>query len=444
MNLLDTIIGNMSNGAANIVSVQNDVNQINYGGEDAIRSASGSRPSEPWDAREYGISLAEAQARYDNAQTPEAREQVINDLKRRAIIRAGLDTSNGRVNVMVAGKPAWHVLGTNVSAAVDSKQAVQLSGLADWNLTKKPLYYRDQTGMMREAPDVFGVIRQDTDEMLGSVGNFYKVIQNEEGFEFLDSVLKQFGAKYESAGSLYGGKQVWMLAHFPQQSFTINGGDKVESYVIFTNPNDGTGAAYAYPTTERVVCANTFRTSTKDRSKGISIRHTGDIKNKIATAQRALGLSVESFEMFKGAAEALYRKPVEAELYFADVLDAVLDVTQAEVNMGADVLAATIAKTQAQRDLLERSYTKKIERREEVLADIIERYESERCGIGSIRGTAWAAFNAVTEHADHNRLTKPGAWKRSDADKAARKFESVISGDMDDMKQIAFELAMKA
>lgn len=280
--------------------------------------------------------------------------------------------------------------------------------------------------------------------MLGSVGNFYKVIQNEEGFEFLDGVLKEFGARYESAGSIYGGKQVWMLAHMPKQSFTINGGDEVEPYVIFTNCHDGTGAAYAYPTTVRVVCANTFRTSAKERGKGISIRHTGSVKDKIANAQQALGLAVSSFEQFKASAEALYHKPVEAELYFADVLDAVLDVTQAEVNMGADVLAATIAKTQAQRDLLERSYTKKIERREEVLADIIERYESERCGIGSIRGTAWAAFNAITEHADHNRLAKPGTWKRSDADKAARKFESVISGDMDDMKQVAFELAMKA
>jgi NADPH-dependent glutamate synthase beta subunit-like oxidoreductase len=109
--------------------------------------------------------------------------------------------------------------------------------------------------------------------------------------------------------------------------------------------------------------------------------------------------------------------------------------------MGADVLAAAIAKTQAQQDLLAKSFEKKIERRGEILADIIERYEGEKCGVGSIRGTAWAAWNAVTEHADHAKIGR----QASDATtRQSRRFESVISGEADNLKQVAFAIAMKA
>ena len=53
-------------------------------------------------------------------------------------------------------------------------------------------------------------------------GNRYKPIQNEEGFAFLDGVLEEYGARYETAGSLYGGSQVWMLAHLPRHLFAAS------------------------------------------------------------------------------------------------------------------------------------------------------------------------------------------------------------------------------
>jgi phage/plasmid-like protein (TIGR03299 family) len=372
MSILDSILDNMENG---IVSENHDLGSINYGGDAAIRSASGSRPSEPWDQSEYGISLAEAQAKYDAAQTPEAREKVIAELKERAIRRASLDTSNGRVAVFSAnGVLPWHGLGVVVKGSATSAEAIRHASL-DWQVGKQELYYIDHTGTQRKAKDIYGIVRQDTGEILGSVGSRYKPIQNSEGFDFLDGVLNEFGAKYETAGSLYGGKKVWMLAHLPEQGFTINGGDRQEPYVIFENCHDGTGAAAVYPTAVRVVCANTFRMAHKDKAKGLSIRHTGDVKDKIAAAQAALNIAVNDFAEYKEKAEYLYSKQLPIKAYAHDVLDAVLDITQAQADMGADVLAAAIAKTQAQQDLLAKSFEKKIERRGEILADIIERYE---------------------------------------------------------------------
>src|SRR4051812_8919737 len=53
---------------------------------------------------------------------------------------AGLDTTGGRVAVMVAGQPAWHKLGVNVAAAVNSADALRLAGL-NWTVRKDQLFY---------------------------------------------------------------------------------------------------------------------------------------------------------------------------------------------------------------------------------------------------------------------------------------------------------------
>ena len=81
---------------------------------------------------------------------------------------------------------------------------------------------------------------------------------------------------------------------------------------------------------------------------------------------------------------------------------------------------------------LERAITK----RENLLADLCERYDSERCGIGGMRGTGWAAWNAVTEAVDHGTL----GGRTTGEDKASRKFESVLTGGGDEVKQVAFEM----
>src|SRR5262249_10838925 len=149
---------------------------------------------------------------------------------------------------------------------------------------------------------------------------------------------------------------------------------------------DGSGAAWCYPTSVRVVCANTFRVSRKERHKGLSIRHTGNVKDKLAIARQALRFAADSFETFKEAAGVMYHKPVDIKHYASDVLDAVLEVTQADAIKGADALAATLQVTEAQRALEAKSFERKIERRAEVLEDILNRYESERCGT-AVRGT---------------------------------------------------------
>jgi len=358
-----------------------------------------------------------------------------------AIKRAGLDTSNGRVNVMVAGREdPWHQLGVRVSEAVDAPTARKLSGL-DFEVGKVPMLYQlgDATHSQEE---VYGIVRKDTGRFLGAVGSRYQAIQNDEGFDFLDKVIGEFGARYETAGSLMGGKQVWMQVHLPKQSFSVGEtSDRVEAYALFMNTHDGTGAAACYPTSSRVVCKNTLRIAGRDMGKGIRIRHTGEIKGKIAEAQRALHLAVTDFALFEEQAQALNRKPLVVEPYLTAVLDKSLDYTYEDAKLGAETLARIKLGNKATPENIEKmvkTIEKAIHRRKEMFNAMLESYESDR---SPARGMAWACFNAVSEFADH-KLHKFGRQVGTDKVRAERRFESVLTGDADFLKQNAYEIVL--
>jgi phage/plasmid-like protein (TIGR03299 family) len=423
--LLDDII-DARHGSPVILSEQHDVTQI-----DAQAALLDEREL----AKMYTPAQIEAM-RNDPTRQKEAKEA--------AIARASLDTTGGRVRLMVAGQPAWHKLGVNVAEAVTSEHALRLAGL-DWQVAKQQLTYRDPvTEQSREATGAFGVIRQDNGAILGTVGSKYKPFQNSDGFAMLDGVLADFGARYEAAGSLYGGERVFMLVRLPEQAFTVGHRDQVEAYALFTNPHDGTGCAECFATSQRVVCANTLRVARNGKKGGIKLRHTGDLKARVKDAQRALGLTVRQFEEFGQNARVLATTPVPSIRGYADgVLDKVLDVTAEQARMGAAALASVIDRTQDDAEavaaMVER-LEKAIEKRGEILTDIIERYESERCGMNGQRGTAWAALNAVTESADHGKLG--GRFVGSENDRRSRRFESILTGAADEVKQVAYVQAL--
>jgi len=447
MSLLDSLIA----GAASIdsstgetypqiISQQHDLGQIAVEAtalESGLRDLAG-----VWDAAEYGISAEEVQARIAAANTPEAREKLMQELRARAVSRAGLDTSNGRVNVMVAGAPPWHRLGVHIAEAVSSKHAAELSGLARWNMTKRPATYLNPvTNTVQDIPETYAIVRGDTGKALGVVGSRYQIIQNEDAFAFMDALVSEFGARYETAGSIDGGAKVWMQIHLPKQRFAVNGSDMTEPYAIFENSNDGLGAGRAYPTTERVVCRNTLRLAAKDRGKGIVIRHTGSLKGKLNAARQAMGLAVKEIGDYKQAAQAMATTPANCKEFAHVVLDDVIGLTQADAMKGPALWDAVMkATTVDERIQQEKRFYDLKKERSIALEDILTRYDSPKNGINGMRGTLWAAFNAITESADHGRL---GGTQRGQSQVAReeRRFESLLTGRSDDAKQIAYAQA---
>lgn len=435
MTLLDTILGDMETGAK-VVSQEHDPNAINW-------VAGLSDPGEmircgylPQIRRHPGEQDAEYQARITPIvlTLPQKDKDRIMGVAQR---RASLDTSNGRVNAFFAGKPAWHGLGVVVDKAATSAEAIALAGL-DWKV-EKVRYSYDFGGKWKESPDAFAIVRADTGDHLGTVGSRYTPVQNSDGFAFLDGVLGEYGAKYETAGSIYGGRRVWMLAHMPEQRFAVQDGDEIEPYVMFSNCHDGSGAAWAFPTSVRTECANTFRIAMNSRgSKALSIRHTGAVSDKMQAAREALGLAVESFAEYRTAAEQMVKTPcpVEPQVYFGSVLDQVIQFTEAEQALhSGNILESMLLRDEAARELAQKTLERKLARRGEIMEDMLQRYESERC---HPRGSVWAALNAVTEHADHGNGRRQIGTQDA---KLSRRFESILTGEADAMKQEAYQQA---
>lgn len=128
----------------------------------------------------------------------------------------------------------WHGLGTRVQEAPSSSEALIKAGL-DWNVVQEPIYTETE-----ELIEGYKANVRDSDrKVLGVVTDRYKVIQNQEAFAFTDELLGE-GVRYETAGSLQGGKKVWLLAHMPHEY--IISGERISPYLLFSNTHDGSGA----------------------------------------------------------------------------------------------------------------------------------------------------------------------------------------------------------
>ena len=424
----------MSN--VNIISEQHDINQINW-------VAGLSDPGEM-----IGCGMYQELRRHDNEQDAEYqtrlnvllynlpdehRNRIETAMRAAAIRRAGLDTSTGRVGLVTTGKLPWHGLGVNVESALKWSQAAEL-GRLNWHVNKRELKYTGPRGDFAVSGN-FALVRSDTGKVFDVVKD-YKPIQNAEAFGFLDDVLQQHGAHYEVAGSIFGGEQIFLVVKMPRQSFNVDGKDQQDAYVVFTNPHVCGKSAKCFATSVRPECANTLRVALAGMNHGISIRHTGNIKQKIQDAQRALGLAVTGFDQYREACETMVSTPAAILPYANSVLDEVLEVSMTDVLLGADALAAAISTTDKEHQANFATFSKQIERRGEIIVDILDCYDSDH---NAKRGTMWSCFNAITDHVDHNRI---GKQSKDVETRLSRRFETALFGKGDVLKQVAFRLAL--
>jgi len=190
-------------------------------------------------------------------------------------------SANVETMMYVREKP-WHGLGTMVAEAPTSAAAIKLAGL-DWTVESRPVF--DAAG--NQIPGYAANTRDKDGQVLGIVGSKYKVVQNADAFSFTDHLIGG-EVRYETAGSLRGGRQIWLLAKMPMAKVA---GDDVEPYLCFTNAHDASGALRVCMTPIRVVCNNTLNLALSSARRSWSMIHTGNIEAKIAEARETLDLA---------------------------------------------------------------------------------------------------------------------------------------------------------
>lgn len=184
--------------------------------------------------------------------------------------------------MMYVREVPWHGLGTKVMEAPNSEMALQLAEL-NWKVEQCPIATDD-------GEQVAGYLcnrRSDTHDILGVVSDRYQVVQNSEAFAFTDRLVGG-DVKYETAGSLSGGRRVWLLARLPQKKVV---GDDVVPYLCFVNSHDGTSAIRVCMTPIRVVCNNTLNVALNSAKRQWSTCHKGDLGSKMYDAAKTLEMA---------------------------------------------------------------------------------------------------------------------------------------------------------
>jgi phage/plasmid-like protein (TIGR03299 family) len=289
----------------------------------------------------------------------------------------------------------WHGLGAVLDeypASID--EALEKAGLG-WRVTHgdvlvvKRAEWTDDFGLEHPAELIpargfKANLREDTGEVLGIVSDEYEVVENIDAFRFLDALIGS-EMHFETAGSLWGGRRVWVLARLPE--YVELGGDRSATYIYVANSHDGSMAVTAAVTPIRIVCANTLGAALRQAEHGVSaqrtfrLRHTGNLQAKFVEARNVLGMTIDYQKQFKQLVDRLALQPISAHALERRVLRHMWVIDE---DMGK------LARANRERAI------------ESVVA-IFRGRGSAGDTSGNSPGTKWVAFNAIAEHLDYGR-----------------------------------------
>ncbi len=224
--------------------------------------------------------------------------------------------------------PAWHGLGKTLDNPPTIEQAIIDAGL-DWIVEEQPIYQQVEDKYIA-IPGHKSLVRSTDKKVLGVVSNMYKPLQNQDAFSWFDFLLHENNISLEAAGSLKGGRRVWVIAKINESTLDVDNGDVVNPYLLLSNSHDGSTAVWIYFTAIRVVCWNTLslalssRYKDEARGKTIRIRHSSSIKEQLSIAQNALDFAKQQFQYSVEEYRRMAKKSISKDL-FEDYIGYVLD-----------------------------------------------------------------------------------------------------------------------
>lgn len=268
-------------------------------------------------------------------------------------------------SMMYVREKPWHGLGTRVEEAPNSADALRMAGL-DWNVVQRNIQVCGGAKIQNYKANV----RDSDGAVLGVVSERYKIVQNAEAFEFTDSLIGG-DVRYETAGSLNGGRKIWLLAKLLETEIV---GDKTEPYLCFTNTHDGSGAIRVCMTPIRVVCNNTLNLALCSARRAWSVRHTGDMASKMHEARVCLEMACAYMDELGQTADRLANTTVSRDK-LGEILDEMFPITEDSTDR-------------------EKQNIQKLK------DDYMVCYFAP--DIMKFRGTAWGAVNAMSDMISHN------------------------------------------
>ena len=259
----------------------------------------------------------------------------------------------------------WMKLGKLVTETKKAAEAAEVAGLNFTVSLRDITYVHD--GQPMQPKNRKAIVRDDTGELFDVVSaDVYQTLQYGEAFDFMDTVDSQ----YVAAGALRGGRQGFLVVKAPFQldmgPLTLD--DPHDLYAVLRTSHDRSRGIEVAVMPLRHRCMNqlTLSSFTKDVPHRWSIKHSHNMKLKLAEAQDSLAKLTNYAGRFAALAQRL--------------LDVKVDDAKANT-----VLKAVIPARAKQVD---------------VITKIITLQDAEQVGF---KGTGWGLLNAVSEYYDWSR-----------------------------------------
>jgi phage/plasmid-like protein (TIGR03299 family) len=300
-------------------------------------------------------------------------------------------------------------------------EALIWSGL-NWQVEQVPVQVR-VAGKMHKDPNVVANVRvrkganeDGSDEVtfLGVVTKKYKPVQNREAFSFLSN-LYGTDMMFESAGSLLGGKRVWVLMKLPE--WIEVAGDPYVPYAFVSNSHDGKSSVLSACTPIKIVCRNTELAAIRGAKRVYTLRHMGDMQAKIHEAREVLGITIDYYQQFKAVGDQLGAIKL-TDRRAQNMLETILPYDESRGDRAAE----------------------NVDKARQVVMSLFKEgfHPSLTYGAdtgptdtrGNAAGSYMGFYNAVTEYADWGRTAYKSRWKRAVDDSdglKARAFAVVLS-----------------
>jgi len=299
----------------------------------------------------------------------------------------------------------WHGLGKSLDNPPSVEMGILEAGL-DWEV--------ERIQLVMEGTDIqvpaYANVRSTDRKVLGVVGPTYRPLQNIDAFQWFQPYLDSGQVTLETAGSLRGGRHIWVLARIQQDPVEIVKGDPVVAYILLSNSHNGTASIRAGFTGIRVVCANTVEAAhSAGSSKLLKIRHTENANEALVSVRESMDVARREFVATTESMQQMARKGVTVDT----IKEYVKEVFQPKLSLANDEEAQA-----------------KIDRQVDRLMPLIE--SGRGADVPGVRGTMWGVYNSVTEF-----LT----WERGRS--TDTRLESLWLGDAGNIARRAYDVAVR-
>ncbi|MBW6486417.1 MAG: DUF932 domain-containing protein [Syntrophobacterales bacterium] len=279
------------------------------------------------------------------------------------------------------GEVPWHKQGKPVPPNVTAEQMIRAAGL-DWTVEKRPARGTKPTANSR-GKEIFSryemvrIPKPNSKEevvVLGLVSDRYKPLQNLEAFQFFDPIVDRKTATYETAGALGDGERIWVLAKMPG-AIKVVLGDECHKYLLLSNSHTGQGSVIVKFTAVRVVCQNTLTMAMKDGQSAFRVRHSAKMSERLDEVGELIAAANQIYEEAAESFKRLAATQVKNKRMLEEYLAALFPRSEPQKKTGAHP-----PKWDHVTDLFE------------TIPDL---------QIKGVKGSFWAAYNAVTRFEDY-------------------------------------------